>query len=67
MAATVKLHKTTRDDSEKHEGSGERRRDEIGEGNKQKGMEREERERRGGKGGEGEQTAQRASAKEGGN
>jgi hypothetical protein len=35
MAATVKLHKTSRDDSEEHEGSEERRRDEIGEGNKE--------------------------------
>ena len=35
MAATVKLHRTTQDDSEEHEGSEETRRDEIGEGNKE--------------------------------
>ena len=33
MAATVKLHETTQDDSEEHEGSEETRRDEIGEEN----------------------------------
>jgi hypothetical protein len=43
------------------------RRDESGEGNKEKSMEREERESRGDKGDKGEQTAWRASAKEGGN
>ena len=35
MVATVKLHKTTQDDSEEHKGSEEMRRDEISEGNKE--------------------------------
>jgi hypothetical protein len=43
MAATVKLHRTTQDDSEEHEGSEETRRDEIGEGNKETRLAKEKR------------------------
>ena len=72
MAATVKLHKTTRDDSGEHEGSEERRRDEIGEGNKERRTAEEKSAERGGndivemrgdKRGEGERIAHNASVK----
>jgi hypothetical protein len=42
MAATVKLHKTTQDNREKHEGGEEMRRDEIGKGNNGEENNREE-------------------------
>ena len=42
MAATIKLHKMTQDDSEEHEGGEETRRDESSEGNNREENNREE-------------------------
>ena len=72
MAVTVKLHKTTQDDSKEHKGSEETRRDKISEGNKEtrtveeNSAEREGNEiveTRGDKRGEGEQITCKASVK----